>query len=380
MKNFLSLYFHIPFCLEKCDYCDFYSIVPKNNEVKLFVENIFRDIKEKKSLLPNNFRIRTIYFGGGTPSIILKYYPNFFQDVINQFQQAIKNKIEITVEINPSLIDSHEIDLFFENGINRISAGVQTTDRYLLKLLGRKSFPEKSFKNFKKISNLFTNWSIDIIYGIPDQSIESISKTLEKFFSSNFPNPPKHVSAYQLEIKSNTALKKRNTCLPNENRILEQYEFICNFLKQKNMSHYEVSNFAKKGYCSIHNQAYWNELDYIAFGPGATGKYFCTRTQNTKSRNVSSDKRNGINHHTCLEEPGLLEETYVMMKLRTASGIQFNKFKKRFKKDFMLEYGRGIKKCLDSGHGIMDGNRFKLTEKDWMVLNSILYTVLYSNN
>ncbi len=369
MKNYLSLYFHIPFCLRKCDYCDFYSTVPSRFEVDLFVQNIFRDIAEKKKLLPLNYRIRTIYFGGGTPSVILKYFPDFFLDIISQFSSAIKNKIEITAEINPSVIELNEIDLLVESGVNRVSVGIQTIDRNLLKFIGRKSIPEKSENNLKKISELFSNWSIDIIFGIPGQTLKSISRTLDNFFSSTFQNPPKHVSAYQLEFKDNTVLKKKNIKLPDEDVIVEQNNLICNFLKQQKMTHYEVSNFAKPGYYSLHNQSYWNELNYLAFGPGATGKFYCTRTENTASKDI-------ISQRTLIEKPELLKDTYIMMKLRTISGIQFNKFKKRFKTDFMLKYGKGVKKCLNSGHGIIEKNRFRLEEKDWMVLNSILYEIL----
>lgn len=367
MKHFLGLYFHVPFCIEKCSYCGFYSRTCREPDIFSYIAALPEEIALKKSLIDDRFRIRSIYFGGGTPSLMLRYDPQFFKSAIASFSDHIRNDIEITVEINPYAVTLKELDLLHESGINRVSVGVQSTDRMILDSIGRKTGETEEILH--RISALFPDWSIDILYGIPGQSSEMIVSTLDHFFSGRFSCPPGHVSAYLLEIKENTGLSSKSLVLPDDDTVINQYETINRYLASKGFIHYEVSNYSLRNAYSIHNLAYWNELNYFGIGPSAAGKFFCSRSNNLLIDGLPA---------TQLENPELLEQTYIMMKLRTSAGIQFNKFSRRFHSDFMVKYHNSINRCSDYGFGIVEDNRYRLAESDWLVLNGILYEFLYN--
>ncbi len=268
MTNKLSLYFHIPFCIKKCDYCAFYSLANQSDSLKLaYFEALCRQV----SFLQTEQEVQTVYFGGGTP-------PALGVDRLCKLISLVKSSFmlqkdcEITVEINPKSIDYSGLLALKAAGANRLSVGIQAADDTVLAKLGRvHSFADaKSCIDDAKKAG-FTNISVDFMFALPYREDSGFERELDYIMSTE----PNHISAYSLQLEEGTPLYERSATLefPDEESEEWQYERLCSILKSNGFTHYEISSFAKSGFESRHNLNYWDCGEYFGFGAGAHSFY-----------------------------------------------------------------------------------------------------------
>lgn len=272
-----GIYVHIPFCRQKCKYCDFVSFANMDDNINEYIEAILIEIEEKSKNNRLNFEndiedlilVNTIYIGGGTPSIISE---NHIEKIINKIKECFEiiNNPEITIEINPGTVNKEKLEKYHKLGINRISIGLQSTCDKLLNLLGR----IHSYKEFEEVYEMarnigFENINVDLMIGLPIQTIEDVEKSLQQIVNKS----PEHISVYSLIVEENTPMfdliENGDLELPKEILERNMYWKVKNFLQENGYKHYEISNFAKPGYESKHNLNCWNQASYIGFGVSA---------------------------------------------------------------------------------------------------------------
>ncbi|MEM7816426.1 MAG: radical SAM family heme chaperone HemW [Candidatus Aenigmatarchaeota archaeon] len=327
---FNSLYIHIPFCIKKCSYCDFYSVVYQKNLVKDYIDTLCLQIKKLK------YSFSTVYIGGGTPSI-LDY--KLLKKLLKNLKKISYKVEEFTIEANPESLDKTKLNLFRDYGINRLSIGVQSFFDNKLKKLNRVHTAEDAIKAIELAYRCgFNNINIDLIFGVEDESLKNWKKELRKAVGL----PIKHISTYAISYEKNTALFKKikkKIYRPLEEEIVsDMYRFILNYLPLKGFIQYEVSNFAKKGYFCKHNLNYWNNGTYLGIGASAFSFDGRLRFQNIK------DVKKYIKKIKNRESPIIFSEKLpslrraletASLKIRTKDGIDFRWFKKNTGFDFL---------------------------------------------
>lgn len=320
-----GLYFHIPFCLRKCSYCDYYSLIKLDN-IYEFVNSLTKEVESRK--IEENHIVKTIYIGGGTPSLLSYEHFSKIFEVINQ-NYNIDPEAEVSVELNPENV-SEEYIKQISKFVNRYSLGVQSFDDLSLLFLGRVHNADMAKKAVEIIQNQASeNINIDLIYGLPSTSRDVWKANLDKFFQLNIP----HLSAYSLSIEEKTKLwadirHKKIPPLKEENS-LEDYNLLIEMMKERSYHHYEISNFAKDGFFSQHNSSYWKGRKYLGFGPSAHSYDGNIRRWNLSSITLYMK---AIENNTCyfdyenLSERDKLNE-YIMTSLRTFWGINLQEVK-----------------------------------------------------
>lgn len=362
-KNEIGIYVHIPFCKKKCDYCDFISYCNKDNLIEKYVEAMKKEI-ESQNIKPE---ITTIYIGGGTPSYIDSKY---IIQIINKIKE--KNVLpnpEITIEVNPGTVTMEKLEDYRSCGINRISIGLQSTNNTLLKEIGRihdfKQFLE-TYKMAKKVG--FKNINVDLMLGLPNQRIKDLKESLEQILKLK----PKHVSVYSLIVEDGTPIankiEKGELQLPDEELERNMYWFVKNTLELNGYKHYEISNFAKKGYESKHNLNCWNQKEYIGIGVAAHSYRDITRYSNTENieeyiKNVNNEEfnKNKIIHEVQKEDDAKKE--FMLLGLRKIDGIKISDFKNKFGDNPIYLYRNELKKLIDEKLLIIDNNNIRLSNK-----------------
>ena len=277
-----ALYIHIPFCKVKCVYCDFYSITKKEDQIPIFTECLLKEIDSYKNY-SGNWEFNTIFFGGGTPSILpAQYLEKILQKLHDTFDTSKVQ--EITLEANPGEASLQHLKDIRKLGINRLSMGFQSFNNKILKLLGRLHQSEQCFKTFKNARKAgFDNISTDMIFNIPELSTRKWVKDLNRLLELE----PEHISAYSLTVEPSTKLfnlvKRKDVLMPLENIDIEQFLLTEKILLKNGFNHYEISNYAKKGMESKHNLHYWNLSPYLSFGPSAHSYDLKKRWWNVRS-------------------------------------------------------------------------------------------------
>lgn len=344
--NDIGIYIHIPFCKSKCYYCDFNSYDNKNDLIDKYVESLKFEILNNVELLQNKI-VKSIYIGGGTPSYINEKHIEDILVIIKQISN-ISDDAEITIEVNPGTCDIKKLEVYFKNGINRLSFGLQSTNDKILKDIGRihsyKEF-EEEYEKAKKVG--FKNISIDLMIGLPNQTIEDNIYDLEKLIKLN----PSHISVYSLHLEENTKMKvlvdTKFLSLPDDKIEREMYHNTINMLEKEGYLQYEISNFSKIGKESKHNMNYWKQGNYIGFGAGASSFVNSTRYTNETDickyiTYVQNQDTYGIRKDIEeLDEEDTLKE-YVILSLRLRDGINLEKFKNKFKIGFEEKYIENI--------------------------------------
>lgn len=363
-KEPFGLYIHIPFCKSKCSYCDFYSIKTCKNNIDEYINNLKEEIKLYSDKLTIR-KIKTIYIGGGTPSTLSSETVNdILKTVSDNFE--IEEGAEITIEANPESLRKNKIISYRQAGINRLSLGVQSFLNKELTFLGRIHDVEESLNTIEIIKNNFDNYSIDIIFAIPEQTFAEFKESLNKAIEIN----PPHLSLYNLQIEKGTLLYKKI----NNNEIqkiseeldYKMYNYAIEQLIKNKYNHYEISNFAKKGYESKHNLIYWDYEPYLGLGPSAHGfngsnRYF--NVQNIYSYNKEISKNNfPVEEIVKLSKKDLITERMIM-GLRLKKGINKNKFKSRFGVSIDELYGDVIDKLKKENLIQVDDEKITLTKK-----------------
>lgn len=327
-----GVYIHIPFCRSKCDYCNFFSIASQRGKDEI-AEAICQEIKLRSDYLERQ-EISTIYFGGGTPSLLPE---KDIEAIIAQLHKTfrIKNNSEITLEANPDDLDKEKLKAYHKMGVNRLSIGIQSFFPDDLKYLSRKHDPQQAIKAIEdSIATGFLNTTIDLIFGLPTQDIPKLEKNLKTFRQFNLP----HLSAYALTIEPKTALawkieNKKVAAVTDESQIA-QFLFLMDWMAEEDFIQYEISNYCLPGYESKHNSAYWEGESYLGLGPSAHSFNGISRQWNVS--NITWYMKAVTSENVFFEKetlsPDQHQNEFVMTAIRTIKGIDLDLFTHRFGK------------------------------------------------
>ena len=361
----LGLYIHIPFCKRKCHYCDFVSFSGKQELIEQYINSLKKEIINYK-INKEDYLINTIYFGGGTPSYIeSKYIIDILQELKLKFN--ISKDVEITIEVNPGIVDEQKLNDYYNSGINRISFGLQSTKSELLKLVGRihsySSFLE-SYNLARKIG--FKNINVDLMIGLPVQTLEDVGKDLERITELK----PEHISVYSLIVEEGTIIEERisnkELYIPSEELERKMYWEVKKELEKQGYVHYEISNFAKPEYESKHNLSCWNQEEYIGFGLAAHSYIDNKRYSNTENIEkyivgVDDPVRLQTIHETQSQEDKMKE--YMLLGLRKIDGVKISDFKNKFVDNPIYLYRESLNKLVTQELIEIDIDSIKLTNK-----------------
>ena len=357
----VGIYIHIPFCKKKCKYCDFLSF-ENNKYVKEYVDRVVWEIKEYKGILyknniENDFNdivIDTIYIGGGTPSFIESKY---IVQILNTLKEnfVIKNNPEITIEINPGTVDKDKLQDYYSSGINRLSMGLQETHDEILKNIGRIHNFDEFLNTYKLARELrFNNINVDLMIGLPNQTLAYIEESLNKILTLS----PNHISLYSLILEEGTLLEKEvktgKFTLPSEELERKMYHKSKEILEKNNYIHYEISNFAKKGFYSKHNVNCWEQHEYLGFGLGSHSyfnkKRFSNQTNFQKYIEKGGEQvyNNSVMVHEVQSSIDQMKE-YILLGFRKINGIKKIDFYKKFKIDINKIFFHEITKLKNEG-------------------------------
>lgn len=379
----IGLYIHIPFCKQKCSYCDFCSYANKESFIKRYIQCVLKEIIEvgnnNKIDFENGkddlFLVKTIYIGGGTPSLIdSKYIVQIIEDIKLNFE--IDEKAEITIEVNPGTVTLEKLEDYKRAGINRISIGLQSTHEHLLKEIGRIHTYLDFLDTFRFAREAgFENINVDLMIGIPNQTLEEVKDSIEEIVSME----PEHISVYSLILEENTPLFKKveeGLELPNEDLERKMYWAVKQTLEQNNYIHYEISNFAKKGYESKHNLDCWNQKEYIGFGIAAHSYTNGIRYSNIENieqyiKNYDEDKteENLVFHEK--QDMEAMQKEYMLLGLRKIDGVSIQEFKIKFVANPVFLYHSELEKLVNEELLEIDGDQIKLTNKGLDLANIV---------
>lgn len=363
MSNKLGIYIHIPFCASKCSYCDFYSMVLSEQTRSQYLERLKEQILQWKNKCTGE-EVDTVYIGGGTPSLLTA---GQIQDLMNTLYQNfnIQRDSEITVEANPDSADKQWLEGVHRAGVNRISLGIQSSENRILKRIGRRHTYEQAVQAFLRAREAgFSNISVDLIYGLPEETWESLIQSLNDVMQLR----PEHISCYGLKIEEETPLFQRYRTdpeiFPDGDQQAERYLEICRTLKRHGWEQYEISNFSLPGRESRHNLKYWNLNPYLGFGPGAHSDFHEVRFSWKKDLAAYLKGDFQVGEYQEITEKERLQEK-ILLGLRLKTGIPAEKVPAKLSS-----------KLCGEGYAEIFGERFSLTPKGFMVSNSIILEVL----
>lgn len=390
----IGLYIHIPFCKHKCYYCDFVSYANKKKFFKKYVECVKKEIgkyaRENRIMsehgLEPKYVIKTIYIGGGTPSLIdEEYIEDILKSIRKNFEiisnleenyeaqdEEIKNynsQIETTIEVNPGTVTKEKLQKYLECGINRLSIGLQAVQDNLLKEIGR----IHTFEDFQNVYKWarevgFENINVDLMIGLPNQTLDDVKESTKKVMALK----PEHISVYSLILEENTKLEdlviKGKLELPDDEIERKMYWYVKKALEKHKYIHYEISNFARPGFESKHNSDCWNQNEYIGIGAAASSFMNNARYENTSDleeyiSNIENDKPSkNIQLQELLDDESKIDE-YMMLSLRKISGVNISEFKRKFNQNPIIRYNKILEKLIKEELIEIDGNNIRLSSK-----------------
>lgn len=374
----LGLYIHVPFCAQKCYYCDFNSYKINSNQKKEYLINIEREMKFYKDEFKDKC-FDTVFFGGGTPSILTV---DELQELVNNINENfnIKKDAEITIECNPGTINREKLEAMKKMGINRLSIGLQATQNYHLKSIGRIHTYEEFEKNYYDALDIgFENINIDLMYALPNQKTQEWKDTLDKIIKLN----PSHISAYSLILEEGTKLydmyQNKEFELLDEDTDINMYNYTIDTLKRHGYNQYEISNYSKEDLECKHNIIYWKCDNYLGLGPGASGFIGDTRYSNIEdiceyNKCIMQNIR-PVSEEIELTKKDKIEE-FIFMGLRMNEGINVDIFKERFDTDFYDIYQEVMDKLIKRELVRFDGKNISLTQKGREISNSVFIEFL----
>lgn len=380
MKKDLGLYIHIPFCVKKCEYCDFLSWNAGEEERQQYVAALLSEIESYREFA-KGYRVSTIFIGGGTPSVLL---PKQMEDILQKIYEIfeLERRPEITVEVNPGTVDEKKLQCYKENGVNRLSMGLQSVKDEKLRLLGRIHTYQEFVESYELARKAgFDNISIDLISSVPGQTLQEWKEELETAAAQN----PEHISVYQLIIEEGTPFYEKYAehpeLLPDEETSREIYLWTGKFLKEAGYEQYEISNYAKPGKESRHNLKYWERGDYLGLGLGAASMVRNIRMSNTKDMRTyleRCDKPKTMREDVqFLEEPRQMEE-FMFLGLRKTRGVSKKEFKRIFGREMDMVYEKALHKCLENGMLLAHKDRIFLSEEGTLLSNMVLSEFLFN--
>ena len=366
-----GIYIHVPFCKSKCAYCNFFSLVTEK-KVDDYVEALKKEIVDRRSYLGDEL-VETIYFGGGTPSLLPTKYVEEILELLHKNYNIISNP-EITLEINPDTIDKEKMFALKQLGINRMSVGIQSFHDDDLRYLGRRHDSRHAMQVLEDLKAVdFEKITLDLIYGMPTLTEEKWNKNLDIFFSTGIT----HLSAYALTVEPKTILgqkiEKGELQGVSEEETILHYDVLVERTKANGFEHYEISNFAKDGCRSQHNSIYWKDVKYLGLGPSAH-----SYDGNSRQWNVSNLTKYiqlvGNSEEYYEKEILTLDDKfneYVMTSLRTSWGCDVEKIERDYGRSYASHFLKNVKKYLEMGEMLKDINTYKLTDEGMLFADGI---------
>lgn len=383
-EKYISIYLHWPFCLSKCPYCDFVSAPVQRNDLLFeeYADLLLRDLKKSLEDVECELRAKTVFFGGGTPSLMP---PKSIEKILRFLRDKAKldSDAEISLEANPATFELQKMQAFKNAGVNRISLGVQSFLDANLKFLGRIYGSSQAFRSAEIVTKVFDNFSFDFMYGYEPQNINSFEKDL-RIAADHF--ACKHISCYQLTFEKSTPFYKRllsgNIHPFSENKEIQFYKFAENFLKQYKLRRYEVSNYAKNGFECRHNLACWNYFDYIGVGSAAHGRISIkgNKCATEKIRdtfewaNAVKKSENTYSTFSNLNDEEILQEMLIM-KLRLLKGLDLHDIYDNVAQNVVNKVITEPKLRFLQRHNLIkikDAGKIALTEAGMMKMNSVI--------
>ena len=376
----LGIYVHFPFCVKKCAYCDFLSGPAGAGTIRRYVQAL----QEEMALLAAQYgrlSVSSIFLGGGTPSILPVEWTAEVLEALRQFFQ-VQEDAEITIECNPGTVDKEKLKQYRQAGINRISYGLQSVHEQELQMLGRIHSMEQFVKCYQDARAAgFSNVNVDLMSALPGQTLTDWMDTLKQV--TELQPPPEHISAYSLIIEPGTLFYEQYTghdeLLPDENTEREMYRWTARFLQEKGYRRYEISNYAKEGYESKHNNYYWTGVDYLGLGIGAASYLQGVRSKNTENLQfyIQNLELTGTTLADIRMEEHVLsereqQEEYLFLGLRRMEGISTTAFAARFHVSYDTVYGQVTRRLLELGLLQQQGEWISLTDRGIDVSNVVL--------
>lgn len=380
MKKELSIYIHIPFCYSKCYYCDFNSYTDKNKYIEKYIEYLKKEIDLYSETLKQH-KLKTVFFGGGTPSHIDARY---ISEILKYLYSKIDTSsiVEVTIESNPKTLDLNKLNTYKSAGVNRISLGVQTLDDNLLKSIGRAHTAKDFYNTYKMLRDSgFKNINVDIMFNLPGQSLEDLMDTLTKVISLDVT----HISLYSLNIEENTPFfemyEKGEISLSDEDIEREMYHKSIEFLENEGYHQYEISNFAKLDYECQHNLIYWKLEPYIGLGLSAHSNIDSLRYGNVDSfddyfKLLDNNKLPIDESSKEFIKKDMEIAEYIMLGLRLNSGLDKGEFKKKYKTDIEDMFNNKFQQFKDEDLIIESEDKIKLTAKGLDLCNIVFMEIL----
>ena len=383
-KRNLELYLHIPFCVRKCNYCDFFSASGTEEEQVAYVSAMVQEIQSYQEL-SREYEVQTIFLGGGTPSLLT---PEQIEQIFNAIYHtfSVNENAEITMEMNPGTVDIEKLHAMKAAGVNRLSIGLQSAQNEELKMLGRIHTFEEFLETWKLVEQAgFKNRNIDLMSALPGQTIESYEDTLSKVLALE----PEHISAYSLILEEGTVfydwyekgkLDRGAWKLPSEEEEYAMGELTIQRLAEAGMHRYEISNYAKSGKECRHNLGYWDRVEYLGIGAGSSSLIKGERFDHIRDRKAYIEKiRNGesiLIDREILSVESQMEE-FMYLGLRKIEGVSRTDFQNYFGKNVDDVYGEILDKLEEEQLLEFSGNRIRLTHRGMDVSNCVLAEFLF---
>lgn len=365
-QKMLSMYLHIPFCNKKCHYCDFLSFPHKESIFEEYANCLKKEIES--FVIKEEEMITSIYIGGGTPSLLPA---QVIADLLSSILKTgkVTKQAEITIEVNPKTVTKQKLLLYQKSRINRLSIGLQSTYNKRLNQLGRIHTYEDFLETYELAKEVgFTNINIDLMIGLPNQTVEEVTNSIEKVLKLQ----PQHISVYSLIIEEGTPfeemLKQQKLCLPDEEVERKMYWKVKKELESKGYIQYEISNFAKPGYASLHNLSCWNQEQYVGFGLGAHSYYEKKRYSNTKDLEeyLEKVKKGDVSSLRKIHEIQTKqdkEKEFMLLGLRKIEGVNISDFKFRFTENPLYLFRTELNKLVKQQLLCIQGDNICLTNK-----------------
>ncbi|AZA53339.1 radical SAM family heme chaperone HemW [Chryseobacterium sp. G0201] len=366
------IYIHIPFCKQKCSYCNFHFSTSLNFKDEM-IAAMKKEIFLRKDELQNK-NLHSLYFGGGTPSILsVDEINSMIDEVLKHF--SFEKDIEITLEANPDDLDKNFLKGLSNSHINRLSIGTQSFFEEDLKLMNRAHNASEAESSIKRAQDFgFENLSIDLIYGSPTSNLAIWKENLNKTIALEVP----HISSYALTVEPKTALEnwisKGKVANPKEEEQNEEFYYLSDFLKDNGFDHYEVSNFAKPGFYSRHNSAYWKYKEYLGIGPSAHSY----NGHDIRSWNIANNQQyiKKLNSNILAKETEILSQEdqfneMIMIGLRTIWGVDLESLNNKFSNKILDTFQNDIKSKVSDGILVVEDNHLKIPEKHWFMADGI---------
>lgn len=363
-----SAYIHIPFCAHKCDFCDFAVVTNLEARVPEYCRTVVKEIEQRVN---SKSPLDTVFYGGGTPGYIDTKELALIHETLKQ-TAGISNDAEVSLETTPNAISTEKAYAWLEMGINRISIGIESVNDHELTAMGRDHSRAQAFAGVKAAQEAgFKNIAVDLMYGLPEQTLDSWQSCLDETLSLGLP----HLSAYAMTLATNSPLLRRypmgSPQMPDDDLAASMYEMLVASAEKAQLKQYEVSNFSKAGYASKHNLTYWRNDEYYGFGLSAHRYVDGIRSHNWRSFNRYLEDYTGHENLEVIDAETRIKEA-IILGLRTTEGIDFSQFKKRYGVDLLTKFGQKIDKFADQGLFASSSSHLKLTSKGLLLSNLVL--------